>query len=242
MEPAMDEKLPEVKKETTPTFTCRNPQTGLIEVRHALTGDVLGVQSSFDTNILYAKEKKAQLVQVNGREILLEPGVTADMVGKEKVRQWVYSEIIGDTICQMIIEGWPLSKICKEPGFPPIHILFRWRKENSSLEESIRLAFKHRAEFHRDKVLELATDNETAATEDIGGAKLAIESHKWLAQTDNVDRFGLKTKVDADVKLTARFVIDTGIRRPEDPGYHKDQTRIAQEKPVIELVKGEEKK
>lgn len=241
----MDEKLPEVQKETTPTFTCRNNQTGLIEVRHALTGELLGVQKSLDTNILYAKEKKATLAMVNGREILLEPGVTADKVGPGAVRQWTYSEIIGDTICQMIVEGWPLSKICKEPGFPPIHILFRWRKENSSLEESIRLAFRHRAEFHRDKVLEIATDNETAATEDIGGAKLAIDSHKWLATTDNHERFGLKTKIDADVKLTARFVIDTGIRRPDDPGYQKDQTRIAQdnkEKPVLEIVKGEEKK
>jgi hypothetical protein len=231
-------------KETTPTFTCRNNQTGLLEVRHALTGDLLGVQKSMDTNILYAKEKMATMVKVNGRELLLEPGVTADMVDQRRLRQWVYSEVIGETICQMIIEGWAIHKICKEPGFPTISILSTWRRENSSFEEMIRQAFRERGEYHRDKVLEIAEKNEDAATDEIGGAKLAIDSHKWLAQTDNHERFGLKTKVDLDAKITARFVIDTGIRRPEDPGYQKDQTRIAQDnqKPVLEIVKGEEKK
>jgi hypothetical protein len=246
--------LPEEDKtkllETTPHFTWLNPKTKKLETRDARTGELLAVQKSLDENILYAKERKAQVVKVDGKDILVEAGVSLDEIpityGAGKKTQWAYSVIIAEAICQKLIEGKPITKICEEEGYPPYYMITRWRKENSSFDKMVNDAYKHRAEFHRDKVLEVADEDPTMYDDDgkpivtddgevvmkpIAERKLQIDTHKWLAGTDNADRFGNKTKVEGEigVKHTV-FVVDTGIRRPDDPGYNKDQTRIVQER------------
>ena len=239
------------KKPDTPTFTSLNPETGVLEVRHAVTGDLLAMQSSMEENILCAKERKAHLVMVNGHEVLVEAGVALNSIPKYAQKnggiktQWIYSTLIGESICQLVVEGYSMSKISKTPGFPPVHVMARWRKQNSSFKKMLEDAYRDRGEFHRDRVLDLIeedpiiydgngkpiiTEHGEVVMKDHGYVKMQVEGHKWLAGTDNVERFGNRTKVDQEVNVKHTvFMIDTGIRRPGDIGYNKDQVRIVQE-------------
>ncbi len=237
----------ENKKEDTPTFTYLDPKTNLLEVRNAITGDLLAVQRSIDENILYAKERKAHLIVVEGREVLVEAGLALNDIPqmRGRKRQWVYSTIVGESIAQKILEGCSLNKVCKTEGFPPYPVVWKWRNTISSFKKMVDDAYKGRGEFHRDKVLDLIDEDpicrdkngEPIVTKDgevvmvpTDARRLQIEGHKWLATTDNAERYANKTKVEGEVNVKHTiFQIDTGIRLPGDPGYQKDQTRIAQE-------------
>ena len=110
-----------------------------------------------DENILYAKERRAQVVLVNGREMLVEPGVPLNEVqttvnGNLKKRtQWVYTPLVGEIFCQALVEGTTIMKLCRTQGFPPYNVIVRWRKENSSFAKMLDDAYKARSEFHRDQ-------------------------------------------------------------------------------------------
>lgn len=233
-------------KETTPTFTYLNKKTGLLEIRNLITGDLLAIQESLDKNILYAKEKKTQVVKINGKEVYLEAGLSADKI-KSKLHmpnaRWAYSEILGEVICQEIIEGKPITKLGDK--FPPYPVICRWRKEYSSFNKMVNDAFLQRGEFHRDRVLEIVeedpiiydkngnpvqNDDGEVQMKEVNHLKMQVDAHKWLASTDNTNRFGNKTRVDGEVEVKHTiFQIDTGIRRPGDPGYRRDETRTVQE-------------
>lgn len=230
--------------EDTETFISLNPDTKLLETRLIDTGELVAVQNGF-LSPMQAKENKAIYVKINGKRVLVAPGTNPDLLRNIPRRAWVFSEVVSEGILQRIQNGETLSKICKSQGYPSYNMFCRWRRENKKFDEAVRAAMRNRAEFHRDEVLRIAQDNESSRTEDIGGAKLAIDSHKWLASTDHSERFGNKTHVDADVRVATKFIIDTGIRRPDDVGYNRDQTKIAHEVDVSDVVKlnpSEEKK
>lgn len=238
------------KKETTPYFTSLNPDTGLLETRNSITGDILAVQSSMDENILYAKAERSHLVKVEGQDILVEAGVDLNKLPRSNFKtggrktQWIYSTLIGEAICQLITTGFSMNSISKKEGFPSINVILKWKKENSSFKKMLEDAYKDRGEYHRDKALELAEDDAIIKDKDgkplfdkdgmqlvnTGHRKLQIETHKWLASSDDVSRYGQKTRVDGEVSVKHTiFQIDTGVRRLGDPGYQVDQTKIVQE-------------
>lgn len=212
----------------TPTFTFLNKETGLLETRHAITGDLLAIQSTYEPMLV--KGSRAATVVVNGKELLVEPGISADRVNHTgRPTQWVYSTLVGETIAQLIAEGGTLTGVCGTRGIPPYTIVASWRKKNSSFDEMIKQAFIDRSEWHRDRALKLA---EEADEDDVQSSKLKVDTHKWAAGVDNSNRFGTKTKVEGEVKHS-HFMIDTGIRRPEDSGYLRDETRLVHDiKPI----------
>jgi hypothetical protein len=209
-----------------------------------------------DENILYAKERKAHLIVVEGREILVEAGLALNDIPNLRGRktQWVYSTLVGEAIAQKILEGLSLNKVCKTEGFPPYPVVWKWRNTISSFKKMVDDAYKGRGEFHRDKVLDLIDEDpimydgrgDPMITKDgevimkpTDARRLQIEGHKWLAGTDNIERYGNKTKVEGEVNVKHTiFQIDTGIRRKDDPGYQVDQTRVAQEREA-EKIKDE---
>lgn len=167
--------------------------------------------------------------------------VTGELITQEKIEpkiiKWVYSDQIADIIIHKIATGGRISEICGTDGIPGYPTVAKWRKTYPKFDELVLQAFKDRGEYHRDQALKIAEES----TGNVDGlTKLRVDTHLKAAQFDNQERFGAKQKVDVDHRVT-HFVIDTGIRRPEDPGYFKDQTRIAHNieeiKDVTELGK-----
>src|SRR6185369_5100018 len=99
-------------------FTYRNEDTGLLETRSIETGELIAVQQSMETSLLQLKANKATLVQVAGKKVYLEAGLDPEVIlRKKKTKKWVYSQMVGDAIAQMICEGWKVMDICKLDGF-----------------------------------------------------------------------------------------------------------------------------
>lgn len=217
------------------TFPYLNTETGLIEIIDAVSGEVVAIQESRE-NLL--KEKADRLVQVqmeDGRTVWLERGLDPGKVHPSK--KYFYSRFTMELICQQIVEGKSLTKICQEPGMPPYRVLCRWRREHEEAEEMINQARQDRAENFHDKIIEEATERYyqrdkdgdlkrdietgdpiegTPSAEWIQQKKLRVDALKWAAEKGNPGRFGNTTKVINEGVATVRLIVETGIRRPED--------------------------
>lgn len=205
------------------TFAKRNPVTGLIEIISLETFDVVAVQKSPVSLLKQRDEKLMKYTTADGKTVWIEPGIEGSL---EKLTGYAYSEVLVDLICEKITEGASLSKICKSPGFPPYSIVARWMRKYPEVKEAIEQARKDRAEVMRDQVLEIM-DNAAADSDEIALAKAKADVHKWAAQMDDKQRFGKDE--NKTVTVSAQIVIDTGIRRPGDPGY-RDVTPVIGEK------------
>lgn len=206
---------------------------GLIETVNIYTGETVAIQSTKD-DILKAKQERMSQVQMpDGSLIWLENGVNIDNLAPRK--RWTYSSIIIDLICTKLLEGKPLSQICKEPGMPPYYILSSWRRKYDEVDQRIKDARMDYAEILREQVLEeaMAADEDSVQT-----AKVRMDALKWAAGVDNPERYGNKSKVAVEGSMAMQLLVDTGIRRPEDEaviaktipevldGKHQSEERI----------------
>lgn len=196
------------------TFAKKNPVTGLIEIISLDTFEVLAVQKS-PTPLFQARDEKMQKYTTSaGREVWIERGLSEDSLGT--LLGHPYSEVMVDLICERITEGESLTAICKKPGFPPYSIVARWMRKHPGVKEAIEQARKDRAEVLRDEALSVV-DEAGPDSDEIALAKARSDVRKWAAQMDDKQRFGKDES--KTVTVSAQIVIDTGIRRPGDPGF-----------------------
>jgi len=202
---------------------------GLLELVDITTGKVLAVQKTFEP-ILEQEFEEYELE--DGSKVLLQKGVSLDQVRDRK--GWAFSENVVDLMCTKIMEGMSLPKVCKLPGFPPYNVVSRWKRKHPEINESFQQAREDRAEYYVADALEIA-DQSYATTEEINCAKLKTETRKWIASKDAPGRYGNKVEVSGEITSNCR--IETGIRRPGDPGFNKDETReIQNEKDVTDTI------
>lgn len=217
--------LPATKEETRPTYTYRNPQSGLYETMDALTGEVLAVQQSKDDFFKTKEQSLIQIMMPDGRRVWCEKHISADRI-PHKLRHWVYSETIGDVIAQLIAEGGKISKVSDEhAGIPPYTIICKWRREHESFKRKLVQAESDRADLLFDTIDEIIKEMDASIADDrVQKAKLKLEAIKTRSSVGNADKFGTKTKIVGDPSAPLMMVIDTGIRRPGDAGYNVDET------------------
>jgi hypothetical protein len=121
-----------------------------------------------------------------------------------------YSEQLADLICQKIVEGVPMSDICKEPGFPTLHMIARWKRLKPEFAQALQHAREARAELLRDQALKAATG--PMDKDDVPAAKLAVDTFKWAAEKDDPRTYGNKVDVSGAISVM-QLVVDTGIQR-----------------------------
>ena len=201
------------------TFALKRDD-GYIEIIDELTGRVVAVQEDPSFNHVKMEEKFFKIQAPDGLDCWIQKGMSPDKV-LSPVPKYEFSKIIGDIICQRIVEGELLTKICADPNVPGYSIISRWRRENEDFHKAIRIATEERAEFYHDKALDTAdgsNDKDTVAND-----KLKVDTLKWAAGVGSPDKYGTKTKVVGDANAPLAIIIDTGIRRDGDPGYNKDE-------------------
>lgn len=209
---------------TTPALNAKqfypylNPQTGLIEIIDCISGEIVAVQKTKE-DLWQHKEANMVRVEVDGREVWLEKGVSADRIPRRK--HWVYSEVLGELIAQKVMEGTLLTKLCNGVDFPSYSQVCRWRAKYSEFADLLESARKFRAEKYHDDIVELSEDKE-ADEEEVARRRLEIESKKWLAEKNDNSRFGNKTKVEGMAGATV-LLVNTGIQRPGDEGFREVQ-------------------
>lgn len=200
-------------------FAKRNPVTGLIELISLDTFEVVAVQRSVTPLYKKRDERMMKYTTADGKTVWIEPGIEGDI---GTLLGYPFSEVTVDLICEKITEGASLTALCKKPGFPPYSIIARWMRKYPGVKEAIEQARKDRAEVLRDEALSVV-DEAGADSDEIALAKARSDVRKWAAQVDDRSRFGKdESKV---VTVSAQIVIDTGIRRPGDPGF-RDVTPV----------------
>lgn len=98
-------------------------------------------------------------------------------------------------ICDQVADGLSLSEISRVEGVP-YSVLWKWLSDGSRMD-SYRLALEARADKEVHETLEIA---DCATPEDIGVAKLRVDTRKWAASKWDRDRYGESSKVALDVR------------------------------------------
>ena len=97
-------------------------------------------------------------------------------------RPTMYSDELGDKICEGIAEGLSLVKICKAKGMPAPRTIYKWRRENDVFMHNYARAREDAADHFVQEIKEIADE---AENEDIQVAKLRCDVRKWTASRFN---------------------------------------------------------
>lgn len=203
------------------TYTTLNAD-GLLEEIDLETGisrplEVRG--ASFDTsNHIPVPGPDGELVYIP-KTMSLE-----DQQALQRSRSYPYSPLMAERIVEKVAEGHALTRLHEKfEGFPKYSTILRWRNEHEEFRDMLQQARRDRAETFFDEAKE-AVEQATEDRDSVALQKLRSDFYKAAAKMTNSDEFTEKTKIDGNLNVGVA-VVDTGVRRPGDPGYDEDETK-----------------
>ena len=110
-------------------------------------------------------------------------------------RPTMYSDDLGDRICEGIAGATALVTICKAKGMPVPRTVYRWRRENDTFNHNYAKAREDQADKLAEDILSISDE---AEPENVQVAKLKVDSRKWLASKFN-RAFSDKTITEIDI-------------------------------------------
>ena len=129
---------------------------------------------------------------------------------------WNYHEAYGQLIAKLVAEGETVTAISEKAGFPPGHVISRWKAQHEVFKDMMEQAYKARAETRADIIMKDAEDDHDSSKDDMQQRKLKFERLKWGAAKDDPDKYGDRTKVSGDSNAPLEIVVSTGIiRKPK---------------------------
>jgi hypothetical protein len=104
-------------------------------------------------------------------------------------RASTYTDEIAERICERLIEGESLRRICAEEGMPDRVTVFRWLEKHEPFREQYVRARELQAEAMDDEILETAR---SATPETAHAAKVKISAFQWRASKLAPKKYGDK--------------------------------------------------
>lgn len=103
-----------------------------------------------------------------------------------------YSEEIADKICELIIDGYSMIKICDMDGMPHRITVMRWLEKYPDFATRHAYARELQGDFMDDRILDVAdhTTAETAAAD-----RVKIAAYQWRAAKLRPKKYGDKLQV-----------------------------------------------
>lgn len=208
IEPAPAPIAPLASRPEVPEHFYRKNKRGLIEAIEKGTGRILAVQSSAEDLL---KDKFERVVQIDTPQgpVWIEKGLNFDLV--HRLEPYPYSKILADLVCEEIAVHAGSMRSASEKLNVPYSAILRWKRENEEFRNEIAIAEKERAGSFHDEILEEARKSRDQKTK--------IATLQWAAEKGDSEKYGAKTKISGDKNAPLTIVLDTGIRRPGDPGY-----------------------
>jgi transposase-like protein len=136
----------------------------------------------------------------------------------------LYSPMVIDQICDLLVNGGSLTKICQMPGMPSYTTLSKWRRQHPEVATALEEARRDRAEALRDKAVALVEGD--LHKNDVPGVELQVETLWKAAGVDDV-RYSPRAKVEATVTVPTQIIVETGIRRDIQPEAQPTHTESA---------------
>jgi len=124
-----------------------------------------------------------------------------------------YTAEIGDVICQRLVDGESLRKICLSDDMPAASTIFKWLAENEAFAEQYARAREAQADTLADEILDIADDGANDYTEKerpdgstydafdaehVQRSRLRVEARKWIAAKLKPKKYGDKTLLGSD--------------------------------------------
>ena len=120
-------------------------------------------------------------------------------------------ELLG-LVAERILDGVPITKICRKPDMPSYAQLCAWKRSVPGVADILDRARLDRAEALRDEALAAAED---ADEDNVASQRLKVDTYKWAAGVED-RRYTASTKVEATVSVPTQIVVQTGIDRGVD--------------------------
>ena len=181
---------------------------GLIELIDIHSGQVVAVQHSI-RDIMKGKQARVREVTLeSGQKVLLENTLNVNAIARK--RDYTPDPILVDLLAQAISDGATIQEACESFNFKN-SALNLCRSAHADIDDKIKQAIKRRASRLVEQVLEEGKES--------CDVKVRIDSYKYVAEKTDPESFGNRTKIVGDPNAPAIMVIETGIRRPGDPGF-----------------------
>lgn len=168
----------------------------------------------------------------DGTVVLVPRGTDIDKLPREV---WPYGEVLGQQICQALTEGKSLNAVCKQEGFPPIHVVFKWRRQYPEFAAQVEEAMRMRASWAEEQILRIA---ETCG-EDVKAERLKAELYQWVAEISDRRTYQRTTRLEQEIPKV-NITIVTGVPDPDpievpswDPKDDPEYQQAAEASPVF---------
>mgnify|MGYP001218239991 CR=1 FL=1 len=106
---------------------------------------------------------------------------------------------ITDQICQELMSGTPLTKICRSKDLPSLATVHRWIAKHPSFAKQILQSRKVGCQYYLDKMVE---ELETMTAKDVGIIREKLQHYRWLSSKLLPSLYGDKQEVIQDTKVT----------------------------------------
>ena len=103
-----------------------------------------------------------------------------------------------DQICQELMNGQPLTRICSKKELPSLATVNRWITKHPSFAKQITQARKVGCQTYLDKMI---TELETASHKDVPILREKLHHYRWLAQKLLPALYGDKQEIVQDTKI-----------------------------------------
>lgn len=103
-----------------------------------------------------------------------------------------YNEAIGLRICDLLIEGVPITRIANMEGMPALSTIYRWEDDHPEFARAYNRARNKSADTMDGKVAEIADE---CSSIDAAGKGVQLRALQWRAQHLNRKRYGDKQEV-----------------------------------------------
>ena len=104
-----------------------------------------------------------------------------------------------DQICQELMNGQPLTRICSRKELPSLATINRWITKHPSFAKQIIQARRVGTQYYLDKMID---ELETVSAKDVGIVREKLHHYRWLASKLLPSLYGDKQEVVQDTKVT----------------------------------------
>ena len=109
---------------------------------------------------------------------------------------------ITDKICEQLMTGKPLTRICESKDLPSLATINRYINKNSSFAKQILQARRVGCQYYLDKMVE---ELETMSAKDVGIVREKLQHYRWLSSKLLPSLYGDKQEVIQDTKITIQW-------------------------------------
>ena len=110
--------------------------------------------------------------------------------------------LISNNICQKLMEGKPLTQICKDKDQPSLSTVYKWIAKHKDFASKILTARRIGCQPYLDKMIE---ELETADNKSIMVVREKLHHYRWLSSKLLPNLYGDKQEVIQDTKVTIEW-------------------------------------